>query len=59
MDENWIRRGTRRQALQLSKRTLLEEGTMSVKALRQDYSLPVGVKIMIPVLLEDREPDGQ
>lgn len=59
MDENWIRRGTRKQALQLSERILLEEGTMSVKALRQDYSLPVGVKIMIPVLLEDREPDGQ
>lgn len=27
--------------------------------LRQDYSSPIGVKIMIPVWLEEREPEGQ
>lgn len=27
--------------------------------LRQDYSLPIGVKMMISVRLEEREPAGQ
>lgn len=59
MEENWIRKGTRKQALQFSERTLLAEGTTSLKILRQDYPLPVGVKIMRLVLLEDNESGGQ
>lgn len=48
---------TRKQTLQLlERRTLLAEETMIVNALKQDHFLPIEVKIMITVWLEEREP---
>lgn len=59
MEENHIRWRTRTKALQLLERTVLAEETHESKNPKTRLFLAFGVKIMMPVWLEEREPGGQ